>query len=90
MHAIRFDFNSLSSALQPYNSTDATGLKHAFTMLSQFAHKMTVQYLFNLQSPAQCGATPNSVTADELKKKVKDALVSKGHEYHLERNWRDH
>ena len=40
LHVLRFDYSLNSASMQPYNSTDVLGLKHALVMLAQFLNKM--------------------------------------------------
>ena len=87
VHALRFDYSLKSSSMQPYNSTDTRGLKHAIIMLSQFLNKMQIQYFFNLhKSPGWSKSMP----VEEMTKKLKMALFSKGREYNLDKDWHDH
>jgi len=89
VHVLRFDYTLTTSTIQPYNSTDVLGLKHALIMLSQFLNQMRVQYLFNLESPLHCGSK-KSMTLDELKNKIRGSFMTRGHEYLLDKDWRDH
>ena len=69
VHAIRVDFGLTAASQQPYNSVDVTGIKHSLIMLAQLTNKMTVQYLFNLQDPAQCGNT-KTMSIQDLRKRL--------------------
>ena len=93
VHALRFDYIQTSASIQPYNSTDIKGWKHAIAMLSQLRNTLKIQYLFNLQSEKYLmGDTPQKkvLTTSNLHKKLKEALFSPGHEYNLDKNWHDH
>ena len=48
---------------------------------------MQVQYFFNLHKSAGWSKT---MTVEEMSKKVKEALFSKGREYNLDKDWHDH
>ena len=87
VHALRFDYSLNSASMQPYNSTDARGWRHALVMLAQFLNKMQVQYLFNLHKSA---GWYDMITVDDARKKIKQALFSKGREYNLDKDWHDH
>ena len=50
VHALRFDYPQSSASMQPYNSVDVSGMKHAVVMIGQFLNKIVVQYLFNLEN----------------------------------------
>lgn len=84
VHVLRFDYGASSASLQPYNSTDVRGLRHTLIMLAQFLNKMQVQYMFNLQKVIM------NKTTDEVSKKIREALHSKGHEYSLDKDYHDH
>ena len=91
IHALRFDYGLSTSSMQPYNSTDVLGIWHSLIMLSQFLTKMQIQYLFNLQEPDQrSGKQTKIMSPEDLNKKLSQALQSKGREYSLDKNWRDH
>ena len=87
IHVLRFDYSLNSASMQPYNSTDTRGLRHALVMLAQFLNKMQVQYYFNLHKSA---GWYDMITVDDAKRKIKQALFSKGREYNLDKDWRDH
>ena len=70
LHAIRFDYGLTTASMQPYNSTDVNGYKHTLIQLCQLAHKLQVQYLFNLQSETQWGKQ-TKLSNEELQKKIK-------------------
>ena len=63
-----------------------SGYKHALTMLAQFSNSMKVQYFFNLQK--ELG--PDQKKGTDLHLKLKEALMSPGREYNLDKNWHDH
>lgn len=87
VHALRFDYSLNSASMQPYNSTDVRGWRHALIMLTQFLNKMQIQFFFNLHKSE---GWSSSMPVEDASKKVKQALFSKGREYDLDKDWHDH
>lgn len=75
MHALRFDYSATNASMQPYNSTDVSGIRHSIIMLRQFVNTMKVQYLFNLQGSDQCGSQ-TKMSHEDLHRKLKQAFFT--------------
>ena len=92
VHALRFDYPQSSASMQPYNSVDVSGIKHAMVMIGQFLNKIVVQYLFNLENQADFKSAKKAGKVDEevVARCLKMSLMSQGHEYDLDKDWCDH
>ena len=84
IHSLSFSYSFKNKS--PYNTTDVSGIKHSFSLLTQFVSYLTIQHFFNLQTELKANTGKDFDSA----KYIRSTLMSPGREYELDLDYNDH